>query len=82
MAGMQIRSSLMTTLRISPAEGVRKRLLLILSKKLLTPLRAIVTDVKKVLEGLLAKQASLHHLSELYLKSTATVKQSQQGSLD
>ena len=55
MAGVQIRSSLITTLRISPAEGVRKRLLLILSKKLLTPLYTIVTDVKKVLEGLLAK---------------------------
>ena len=74
MAGMQIGSSLMTTLRISLAEGVRKRLLLILSKKLLTPLRAIVTDVKKALEGLLAKQAYLHCLFELYLKSTATVK--------
>ena len=74
MAGMQIRSSLITTLRISLAEGVRKRLLLILSKKLLTPLRAIVTDVKKVLEGLLAKQAYLYYLFELYLKSIATIK--------
>ena len=74
MAGMQIGSSLMTTLRISLAEGVRKRLLLILSKKLLTPLRAIVTDVKKVLERLLAKQAYLYYLFELYLKSTATIK--------
>ena len=74
MAGMQIGSSLMTTLRISPAEGVRKRLLLILSKKLLTPLCAIVMDVKKVLEGLLAKQAYLYRLFKLYLKSIATVK--------
>jgi len=82
MAGVQIRSSLITTLRISPAQGVRKRLLLILSKGLLTPSRTIVTDVKKVLEGLLAKQASLHHLFEPYLKSTATVRQSQQGNLD
>ena len=55
MAGMQIGSSLITTLRISPAEGVRKRLLLILSKKLSTLLRVIITDVKKVLEGLLVK---------------------------
>ena len=74
MAGMQIGSSLITTLRISPAEGVRKRLLLILSKKLLTPLRAIVTDVKKVLEGLLAKQAYLYRLFKLYLKSIVTIK--------
>ena len=77
MAGMQIGSSLMTTLRISPAEGVRKRLLLILSKKLLTPLRAIVTNIKKVLEGLLAKQAYLYYLFKLYLKSIATIKLSQ-----
>jgi hypothetical protein len=62
MAGVQIRSFLITTLRISLAEGVRKRLLLILSKKSLTPSRAIVTGVKKVLEGLLAKQASLYCL--------------------
>ena len=52
---MQIRSSLITTLRISPAQGVRRGLLLIPSKKLLTPLRVIVTGVKKGLEGLLAK---------------------------
>jgi hypothetical protein len=77
MAGIQIGSSLITTLRISPAKGVRKRLLLILSKKLLTPSYAIVMDVKKVLEGLLAKQAYLYCLFKLYLKSTATVKQSQ-----
>ena len=76
MAGIQIRSSVITTLRISPAKGVRKRLLLILSKKLLTPLRAIIIDVKKVLEGLLAKQAYLYYLFKLYLKSTATIKQS------
>ena len=62
MAGVQIGSSLMTTLRISLAEGVRKRLLLILSKKSSTPLYAIVTGVKKVLEGLLAKQVSLYRL--------------------
>ena len=47
MAGVQIRSSLITTLRISPTQGVRKRLLLILSKKSLTPLYIIVTGVKK-----------------------------------
>jgi hypothetical protein len=64
----------MTTLRISPAEGVRKRLLLILSKKLSTPSQAIITGVKKALEGLLVKQASLHHLFKKYLKSTASVK--------
>jgi hypothetical protein len=55
MAGVQIGPSLITTLRISPAKGVRKRLLLILSKKSSTPLYVIVTGVKKVLEGLLAK---------------------------
>ena len=74
MASMQIRSSLITTLRISLAKGVRKRLLLILSKKLLTLLYTIVTDVKKVLEGLLAKQAYLYRLFKLYLKSIATIK--------
>jgi len=37
-------------------------------------LLAIVIDVKKVLEGLLAKQASLYYLFKLYLKSIATVK--------
>ena len=74
MAGVQIRSSLITTLGMGPAEGVRKRLLLILSKKSSMLSQAIVIGVKKVLEGLLAKQASLHCLFELYLKSTATVK--------
>ena len=55
MAGMQIGSSLITTLRISPAEGVRKRLLLILSKKSLTPLYAIIIGVKKAVKKLLIK---------------------------
>jgi hypothetical protein len=55
MAGVQIGSSLMTTLKISPAGGVRKRLPLILSRESLTPLHAIVMGVKKALEGSLAK---------------------------
>ena len=55
MAGVKIGSFLITTLRISPAQGVRKRLLLILSKRLLILSRVIVTGVKKALEGLLAK---------------------------
>ena len=37
----------MTILRISPIKGVLKRLPLILSRELLTPLYIIVTDVKK-----------------------------------
>ena len=55
MVGVQIGSSLITTLRISPAKGILKRLLLILSKKSLTPLHAIVMGVKKVAKKLLAK---------------------------
>ena len=47
MVGIQIRFSLITTLRISPAKGVLKRLSPILSRELLTPLYIIVTDVKK-----------------------------------
>jgi hypothetical protein len=52
---MQIRSSLITTLRISPIKGVLKRLPLILSRELLTPLYIIGTDVKKAVEKLVAK---------------------------
>jgi len=74
MAGVQIGSSLITTLGISPTQGVRKRLLLILSKKLLTLLYTIVIGVKKALKGLLAKQASLYYPFKLYLKSIVTVK--------
>ena len=45
-------------------------------------LYVIVIGVKKVLEGLLAKQASLYYLFKLYLKNMVIVRQSQQGSLD
>jgi len=55
MVGMQIGSSLITTLRISPAKGVLKRLPLILSRELLTLLYIIVTDVKKAVKKLVAK---------------------------
>ena len=55
MASVQIGSSLITTLRISPAKGVLKRLPPILSRELLTPLYIIVTDVKKVVKELVAK---------------------------
>jgi hypothetical protein len=41
----------MTTLRISPAKGVLKRLPLILSRELSTPLYIIVTDVKKAVKN-------------------------------
>ena len=55
MVSVQIGSSLITTLRISPIKGVLKRLPPILSRKSLTPLYAIVTDVKKVAKKSLAK---------------------------
>jgi len=55
MAGMQIGSSLIIILRIGPAKGIRKRLPLILNKKLLTLLYAIIIGVNKALEGLLIK---------------------------
>ena len=55
MVGVQIGSSLITILRISPAKGVLKRLLLILSKESLMPLHVIITGVKKAAKKLLAK---------------------------
>ena len=55
MVGVQIKSSLITTLRISPAKGIPKRLPLILSRELLTPLYAIATGMKKAAKKLPAK---------------------------
>jgi len=55
MVGVQIGSSLMTTLKISPAKGILKRLPLILSRESLTLLHAIITGVKKAAKKSLAK---------------------------
>jgi hypothetical protein len=52
---MQIGSSLITTLRISPAKGVLKKLPPILSRESSTLLYIIVTDIKKVVKKLVAK---------------------------
>jgi hypothetical protein len=45
----------MTTLRISPAEGVLKKLPPISSKELSTPSHAIIMGVKKAAKKLFAK---------------------------
>jgi hypothetical protein len=52
---MQIGSSLITTLRISPAEGVLKKLPPILSRESLMLSHETITGVKKAVKKLLIK---------------------------
>ena len=55
MVGIQIRSSLITILRISPIEDILKKLPPISSRGLSTPLYIIVMGVKKAAKKLLVK---------------------------
>ena len=55
MVGVQIKSSLITILRISPVKSALKRLPLILSRELLTLLYIIAIGVKKAAKKFLMK---------------------------
>jgi len=61
-------------LKDKPRPGYKKKITPNLKQKVINAVTCDCYRRKKALEGLLAKQASLHYLFKVYLKSIATIR--------